>query len=104
MSDSEIWIDVVNTNREYQVSSLGRVKSLKFRKHKILCPTIHKGYFNISINSKTFQLHRLVGLHFIPNPVNNPQINHKNGVTWDNRVENLEWGHPIRKSKTQSTN
>jgi DNA invertase Pin-like site-specific DNA recombinase len=40
---------------------------------------------------RAFSIHRLLAEHFIPNPNNYKEINHKNGIKTDNRIENLEW-------------
>ena len=107
MKCTEIWKDIPGYDGFYQISDFGRVKSL-YRKvphptigsqtirEKIKAPTKNvKGYIKIALCKEGkygyFSSHRLVGLAFIPNPNNLPWINHKNLITFDNRVQNLEW-------------
>ena len=92
-------------NGLYQVSSLGRVKSLNYMntgKEKLKKPTLQKkcimkqgGYYQIQLyknnKAKNFVVHRLVAEAFIPNPDDLPQVNHKDHNRLNNRVENLEW-------------
>lgn len=97
----EIWRPVVGYEN-YEVSSLGRVRSLgldKYHKGKILKPWFsNKGYPLVDLyksNKKEHCLvHRLVAIAFIPNPNNLPFINHKDENPKNNRVENLEWCTP----------
>jgi hypothetical protein len=89
----EIW-KTINGFDDYQVSNLGRVKSFKRGKEKILADRKRKGYLSVclsNINIKYVTNHRLVAESFLPNINNKPCINHINGIKHDNRVENLEW-------------
>lgn len=102
----EIWKDIQGYEGLYQVSNLGRVKSLKrlsndrggYRtiEEKIKnTRSCRKDYqiINLSKNGtfKTYRLHRLVAETFIPNHNNYPQVNHIDGNKQNNCVSNLEW-------------
>lgn len=49
------------------------------------------GYFVVTLNNKSYKIHRLVALTFIPNPYGYPQVNHKDEDKSNNSVSNLEW-------------
>lgn len=90
----EEWRDVQGYEGLYQVSDQGRVRNV--RRGRILKPHIvGAGYAQTTLSDRGSRryllIHRLVAQAFIPNPESKPQINHKNGIKTDNRVENLEW-------------
>jgi hypothetical protein len=73
--------------------TLGKKVLLKGRRLKLQTST--QGYYYVHLfkdgKSKNIMIHRLIAIHFIPNPENHSIINHKNGIKTDNSVENLEW-------------
>ena len=90
-----IWKDIEGYEGLYQVSNMGRVRSLT-RNNIILKKTItNRGYERVPLyknkKSKLFRVHRLVANAFIPNPDNLPQVNHKDENKLNNCVDNLEW-------------
>ena len=104
---NETWKDVVGYEGFYQVSNLGRVKSLdRIVKHsegyerihngRILKPLLDReGYQCLSLHKeskyKKVKIHRLVALAFIDNPLNKQEVNHLNEIKENNNSDNLEW-------------
>ena len=94
----EEWRDIEGYNGLYQVSNLGRVRCVR-----ILKPAFTEdGYLKVVLqdrrNIKTSTIHRLVAKSFLPDYSDDLQVNHKNEVKTDNRVENLSRNERISKA------
>lgn len=100
---TEIWKEIEGYEAIYEVSNLGRVRSLdrvdcagKRLKGKILRNCAHKdGYMLVGLNKngnkRKFTIHRLVAIAFIQNPCGYEQINHIDEIKYNNFDFNLEW-------------
>ena len=110
-----MWKPIIDFEN-YEVNELGEV-----RRDGKMKKAYDDGYGYLHIRlwkdckGKNFLIHRLIALHFIDNPNNHPCIDHINGVTTDNRIENLRWctlqqnqwnrkskGYSIRNGKYQA--
>lgn len=98
-NQAEIFVEIKGFPHKF-ISNFGRVKyidawtgSEEFSKLTLGVT----GYLNICLRNnktglrKTYQVHRLVAEYFIPNIENKPEVNHKNKIRTDNKVDNLEW-------------
>lgn len=107
---NEVWKDIDGYGGQYQVSNLGRVKSLwryhsvgvtsrrtkKIFEEKILIPTDNgNGYKIVGLQKdykrKNFYVHRLVAEAFLENTNNYTYVNHKDYDRANNNFNNLEW-------------
>ena len=110
MSEDEVWKNITGFESRYEVSDLGRVRSLDrhskhntsktgfiLQKGQMLKPYISKkGYLKVDLGDgfgkrKSVSVHRLVAIAFIDNPMNYDQVNHMDGVKTNNHIDNLEW-------------
>lgn len=103
----EEWLDVIGFEELYQVSNMGRVRSkpkyverkdgVTYYQHERIIKfcKINSGYYRVLLHKdkkiKGVLVHRLVAEHFLPNINELKEVNHKNEIKTDNRVENLEW-------------
>lgn len=88
------WRDTYIYGEQYQVSNTGIVRN-KITGQILKPQKDAKGYLRISLskNNKqvTIKIHRAVAIAFLPNPLNFPQVNHKDGNKGNNTADNLEW-------------
>lgn len=102
----EKWKDVVGYEGSYQVSNLGRVKSVeRYRDNHGKPQIIHEKIKNTRMKNsgylitdlyknnkqKTVMIHRVVASAFLPVEEGKETVNHKDGNKLNNNVENLEW-------------
>lgn len=110
-----MWKDIEGYEELYMVSDIGEVKSLpKNHRYGSKVERILKSgktkkqrageeYPTVMLSKdgvvREYKIHRLVASAFIDNPLNKSEVNHRNGLKNDNRVENLEWVTPKENSQ-----
>lgn len=106
----EIWKPIPNLNCQYIASNFGKIRTTiefidnplnnhirrqrnkHYKKDSLIGPKLSKkGYQRVNLNKKTYFVHRLIALTFLPNLHNYQQINHIDGNKINNNINNLEW-------------
>lgn len=104
----ELWQDINGYKGYYQISNYGNVRSLdrpvytiagkgyRIVKGKLIKGSVNNSGYKMVVlkkenKPKGLTIHRLVALHFIPNPNGFPDVNHKDENKFNNSFENLEW-------------
>ena len=105
--ENEVWVDAVGFEGAYMVSNMGRIMSLsresitpkgiiRHVSQRLMKQSSSRGYKIVKLRRDnrtiTIQVHKLVcDAFYKERKVDETEVNHKNGIRSDNRVENLEW-------------
>lgn len=108
MNTNEVWKDIEGYGGVYQVSDMGRIRSLRRKAARILVQ--HKGqdgYFSVGLydtrgKQKKLFVHRIVATAFIENPENKRTVDHINMDKSDNRACNLRWATNAEQNEYQN--
>ncbi|UXO93890.1 HNH endonuclease [Pseudanabaena phage Pan2] len=104
----EIWLPVKGYEKSYEVSSLGRIRSLdrfvnlrqglkRKAPGKLMNPSVNnQGYLTVTLGAesgpKNYKLHKLVATAFLGEPKEGQEVRHLDGNPQNNAIENLAWG------------
>ena len=89
---------IAHFENRYKISPLGAI--LNLANNTELQPSVNpNGYLKVGLangdgTKEQHLVHILVARHYLPNPYNHPQVNHKDGIKSNNVVGNLEWCTP----------
>lgn len=118
--ENEEWKEVPDYEGLYMVSTSGRVVSLdritctkdgnqRHNKPSLLNPQKEgkAGYYRVNLRkngkTKTCNIHRLVAMTFIPNPLNKPEVDHIDTDKTNNNVKNLRWCSAVENMRNPLT-
>lgn len=86
-------MEIKNYEGLYTIDRQGNVFSEHYK--KILKPCVRNGCYTICLTKnkirKQFSIHKLIGQHFIENPMNYPSVDFFNGNRLDYSIDNLQW-------------
>lgn len=82
--------DIAGYEGRYAITKGGKVYS--YSRDNFMKPyKTNLGYLKVALDKKKYRVHRLVAITYLDNNLNLPEVNHKNGIRDDNRLDNLEW-------------
>jgi hypothetical protein len=111
MENDNEFIDIIGYEGYYKINRKGEilnVKPIRAGRYSGLMKTWNdKRYINVALvkenKRKIFTIHRLLGIHFIPNPENKPTVDHIDQNKLNNDLSNLRWATHIEQHANMST-